>query len=248
MPGLLLQALIHVAAPGHTLFSVVALCLIGGYCLSAAFPASQSRDAALAAALVINLMMFLNYFSLPSAGAPGSPRTLWASARDAAAFGAFETSVNSVRYVDDIARVTLQELIEFTPEDRPVLIVTTNVHRVEWFLNWRIARYYMPRHDIWVVSDRERLREQSTSGGIASLKTLRESRCACRFPGWAESYGCWSPEVRSTRSWLACRGLSQAVVFCTWMLPRPPRLSECSITSLFPSKWLHREVYHNGIQ
>jgi hypothetical protein len=153
MPGLLLQALIHVAAPGHTLFSVVALCLIGGYCLSAAFPASQSREAALAAALVLNLMLFLNYFSLPAAAEAGSPRTLWTSARDAAAFGTFETSVNSVRYVDDIARVTLQELREFTPQGRPVLIVTTDVHRVEWFLNWRIVRYYLPGQDIWVVSD-----------------------------------------------------------------------------------------------
>jgi hypothetical protein len=153
MPGLLLQALIHVAAPGHTLFSVVGLCLIGGYCLSAAFTTASLRETALTAALVINLMLFLNFFSLPSARVPGSPRSLWTSARDAAAFGTFETSLNSVRYVDDIARITLQELEQVTPDNRPVVIVTTDVHRVEWFLNWRIARYYLPLHHFWIVTD-----------------------------------------------------------------------------------------------
>jgi hypothetical protein len=157
MPGLLLQALIHVAAPGHTLFSIPALCIIGG-CFLSTVP-GQSRDVFMSAALVINLLLFLNYVPLPAADA-NAPRSLWRSVRDAAAFGTFETSLDSVRYVDDIARLTLREIKELTPVDRPAVIVTTDVHRVEWFLNWRIARYYVPEQDIWVVTDQGAMRAE----------------------------------------------------------------------------------------
>src|SRR5437870_10493292 len=46
VPGLIVQALVHVGAPGHTLFSVAALCVLGGYILSFV----QGRDLVLAAA------------------------------------------------------------------------------------------------------------------------------------------------------------------------------------------------------
>src|SRR5262249_41124886 len=50
VPGLTIQALVHIGAPGHTLFSVVALCVIGGYILSLA----RQRGLFVAAALVLN--------------------------------------------------------------------------------------------------------------------------------------------------------------------------------------------------
>jgi hypothetical protein len=155
LPGLLLQAAIHVAAPGHTLFSVVALCIVGGYVLTEAFPNAGSREIALAGGVLLNAMFFLNYFPLPTPAQPGAPRSVWASARDASAFGVFETSINSIRYVDDVARITLTEIRDLTPENRPVVIITTDIHRVDWFLNWRIVRYYLPSCEIWAVDDQQ---------------------------------------------------------------------------------------------
>src|SRR5215468_8380284 len=60
--GLIAQALVHIGAPGHTLFSVAGLCVLGGYVLSL-IPA---RDAMLSAALVLSVMLFLDFFPLPN--------------------------------------------------------------------------------------------------------------------------------------------------------------------------------------
>src|SRR6516225_2946940 len=62
VPGLIIQALVHVDAPGHTLFSVAALCVLGGYLLSLV----RGRDFALAAALLVNAIFFLDFFELPA--------------------------------------------------------------------------------------------------------------------------------------------------------------------------------------
>src|SRR5215831_13227062 len=60
VPGLFVQALNHIGAPGHTLFSVAALCVLGGYFLSL----TPARDIVLGAALVLNTMFFLDFFEL----------------------------------------------------------------------------------------------------------------------------------------------------------------------------------------
>src|SRR5262245_23570990 len=65
VPGLIVQALVHVAAPGHTLFSIPVMCVVGAYILSRV----QLRDWILPAALVLNVMLFLNYLSLPAEAA-----------------------------------------------------------------------------------------------------------------------------------------------------------------------------------
>src|SRR5439155_24365478 len=62
VPGLTLQALIHIGAPGHTLYSGPALCVLGGYVLSFI----RGRDLVLASVLIFNVMLFLDYFPLPA--------------------------------------------------------------------------------------------------------------------------------------------------------------------------------------
>src|SRR5205085_1604539 len=48
---------------------------------------------------------------------------------------------------------TLQELRRFTPTGRPSVVVSTDLAKRNWFLNWRILRYYEPNREIWSLSD-----------------------------------------------------------------------------------------------
>jgi len=145
VPGLFIQALVHVDAPGHTLFSVAALCVLGGYVVSL-IPA---REFALGAAVLVNAMVFLDLFPLP-AGAVNTP-TRTPSIKNAVLFGSFEASLGMVRGLDDITRTTLKEIEEFTPKDRPSIIISTNTPVDQWFMNWRIGRYYLPEMDFWIL-------------------------------------------------------------------------------------------------
>jgi hypothetical protein len=144
-PGLVVQALVHIGAPGHTLFSVAALCVLGGYVLSLA----PARQTVTAAALVFNVMLFLDFFSLP-ANAVNTPDRA-PSLKNAMLFGTFESSIGQVRWLDDVTRTTLNEIEQFTPKDRPSIIISTNTYVSQWFMNWRIGRYYLPAREIWIL-------------------------------------------------------------------------------------------------
>ncbi len=149
VPGLIIQALIHIGAPGHTLFSVPAFCILGGYILSLI----RGRDVVLASALVFNVMLFLDYFPLP-AGAE-DPLTRGApSMKNALIFGTFESSIGQVRFLDDVTRVTLKEIREFTPADRPSIVISTDMPYDQWFMQWQVGRYYLPGQDFWVLSSK----------------------------------------------------------------------------------------------
>jgi hypothetical protein len=145
VPGLIVQALIHVAAPGHALASVVALCVLGGYAISLA----RLRDALLGCALVISAMVFLGFFSIP-AGVTNSPNEI-PSFKNALLFGTAETSISVLRGIDDMNRTTLKELAEFTPADRPSIIIASDHYEQQFFMNWRVARYYVQERDIKVI-------------------------------------------------------------------------------------------------
>jgi hypothetical protein len=113
----------------------------------------QTRDLFVGVALVVNTMLFLGFFSLPAAAESTGGI---ASLKNAFLFGAFETSIGELRYQDNIARNTLAELQQFTVADRPLVIVSSDAVVRDWFLNWRIARYYLPKQDIWVMVDLQR--------------------------------------------------------------------------------------------
>jgi 4-amino-4-deoxy-L-arabinose transferase-like glycosyltransferase len=143
LPGLVVQALFHIASPGHTLFATPVWCIAGGYALAAA---GRFRDALLAIAITINVALFLNV--VPLGEAPPSDATrwekIWTRLSNAVAYGTFETSIDRLRWWDERAEVTLQELRKFSVTDRPAVIVALNGTETEFdFMNWRVASYYM---------------------------------------------------------------------------------------------------------
>jgi hypothetical protein len=189
VPGLTLQALIHIGAPGHTLFSVPALCMLGGYVLSCI----RGRDLVLASALIFNVMLFLDYFPLPPAAGESLSRGT-PSIKNAILFGTFESSLGQVRWLDDVTRTTLKEIEEFTPPDRPSLIITTDAYVNQWFMNWRIGRYYLPKQDFWVLYDGEKRRVEHLRRDV--LIEMRNSN-PLRVPIFREGRILWLIEPGS---------------------------------------------------
>ena len=156
VPGLFVEAILHVANPGHTLFSVPALCLVGSASIGAAAgwlsrsDPSQIAEISLVAALLVSVLLFLNYYPLPPATATHG---LLQSIDNAIAYATFETSISSVRDMSNLTRETLKELSAMTPTNAHWMIVTSDVYEKNWFTNWRIIRYYAPQADIWVMAD-----------------------------------------------------------------------------------------------
>lgn len=154
VPGLVFQGLIHVAAPGHILFSVPVWCVVGGYALAVALNRIRARtgirllEVAISTVLIFNIMTFMNFFPMPVADA-SAPSTVTSRLTNVLTFAMTETSVGQLRSMDNVADVTLQEIRQWTPEGRPVVLVTVDTHQVRWFLNWRIARMYLPEAPIW---------------------------------------------------------------------------------------------------
>jgi 4-amino-4-deoxy-L-arabinose transferase-like glycosyltransferase len=158
IPGLVVQALIHVAAPGHTLFSIPALCLIGGYVLQAAIKRPESGHWFLAVSVAVSVMLFMNVIPLPAAGSPGG-------LSDAVAVGTFESSLANIRWLDDIHGGSLAEVEAHRSANPNHVIIAQDVQRREWFLNWRIARFYYPEEDIRVLADQKNPPEVFTVRG-----------------------------------------------------------------------------------
>jgi hypothetical protein len=143
VPGVILQLSVHFSEPGHTLFSVTALCLIGG-CMLASAP---GRNVAAGAALVLNVMVFFNCFELKAAPAQKSGPSLINAMR----VGAYESSIKSIRYMDAVTRDALAEINKYIPSEGPSVIITTDSFVDRWFMNWRIGRYYLPNREFWVL-------------------------------------------------------------------------------------------------
>jgi hypothetical protein len=166
LPGVILQTFTHFDAPGHTLFSIVALCMLGGHLLSAV----HSRNLLTAIVLALNVMLFFNFLGLPNVAAKDGPPSL----KRAIQVASFESSVGWVRQMDGVTRDALAEIEKYTPLDRPSIVVTTDGFVDKWFMNWRIGRYYLPNRDFWVLSEKqgkksiERVRRNKTLESIAT--------------------------------------------------------------------------------
>jgi hypothetical protein len=164
VPGLIAQALIHVDATGHTLFSVPAFCLFGAYVLRTGLQHWEAADTGLVVAAVVSVMLFMNFVPLPPPGSPGG-------VLDAFAVATFESSLEGVRWLDDIHGSSLREIREFTPADRTVVIIGQDVvQQSNWFLNWRIARYYLPETDIRTAAPQKKPAEtMAVRGSISEI-------------------------------------------------------------------------------
>lgn len=159
VPGLIAQALLHVAAPGHTLFSIPGFCLLGAYVLKTGLQRWQLADTGLAVSAVASVMLFLNFVPLPPAGSPGG-------LRDAFAFATFESSLESIRWLDGIHGDSIKAVRALAAPDRKTVLVGQDaVQNAEWFLNWRIARYYFPDADIRMVATQKKPGETAVVHG-----------------------------------------------------------------------------------
>jgi hypothetical protein len=139
----------------------------------------------LSAALVLNAMLFLDFFPLPNGVTAAARRA--PSLKNALLFGTYESSIGMVRSLDEVTRSSLEEIRDFTPVDRPSIIVTTDADGDQWFLHWQIARYYLPKQDLWVLSNngqqkraehvrRDQLIEARNQGVPLTVPVLREGR------------------------------------------------------------------------
>jgi hypothetical protein len=172
LPGLALQVLVHGAAPGHTLFSIPALCLVGahvvalaGKYMSTAADSFQLRETWISVVLVLSVMLFLNFFPSPRSAAETASSPSGPSVTNVIAYALDEASLAGVRSMDNIAFATIEEVRRFTPADRRSIVVTMDQARKTWFLNWRILRYYEPTRQIWALDDQ--------SQPPAALRVLR---------------------------------------------------------------------------
>ena len=145
VPGLVVQLLIHIASPGHTLFATPVWCLMGAYVI---FATGRYRDTILAIAAAVSASLFLNLIPL---GYPAPPEAspiekTFISIRNSIAFGTFETSQDRLRWWEEMAEVSMQELSKFSASNRPNVIVALNGNEEEFdFVNWRVVSYYADR-------------------------------------------------------------------------------------------------------
>lgn len=155
VPGMLVQAIVHVGAPGHTLFSVAALCVMGGYVMASTWEslshqlASRFRIITAGATVAFNVLLFFNAIPFPAAR-PGQDiyRALFE--------GVNQTTFEDLRGSNELSESSIRELKELVQSDRPSVIVSTLGSPQHFrFLNSRIASYYIGDRDLWVVGDEE---------------------------------------------------------------------------------------------
>jgi hypothetical protein len=152
------------------------LCLVGAHVVVTAgkyftgeSDSFQVREAWFVGALAVNVMLFLNVLPMPSAESKPGDRP---SIVNTLVFALNEASFGSVRSMDGVAFATLEELRRFTPESRPSVIVSSDLAKRTWFLNWRILRYYEPQREIWSIADDARPRSALRVKRYGSLESV----------------------------------------------------------------------------
>jgi hypothetical protein len=116
----------------------------------------RHRDAVLALAASVSSALFLNVVPAGYPPAPDAPplERAWTSVKNSIAFGTFETSLERLRWWDEMAEVSIQELSRFAVPDRPNVIIMLNGNDAEFdFVNWRVVSYYLNDRPLWVLLD-----------------------------------------------------------------------------------------------
>lgn len=160
-PGIVAQALLHVAAPGHTLFATPAICLVGGQVVTRAIKELSVRHAPVlqasvaAVAVLLNLFVFFNGFSFKFPLPPSAGEYV-RMVRDAFADGVYETTFENLRSNNELSESAIGKIRNLSASDRPVVLISTEGSSKHFrFLSWRIASYYVDDRDFWVVADEQ---------------------------------------------------------------------------------------------
>jgi hypothetical protein len=163
-PGILAQGLFHAAAPGHTLFSIPVFCLIGGNVLSILIPqvrtglspAMAVSGLVFLTAIALNAFIFFDPLNLPHKvlAIDAAPfLTIKAGLAD----GLYQTSARNLRDADEFTKKSIQETKRLVADGTCTVIVASEGTAKHFnFLNWRIASYYFPKLDLWIVADEQR--------------------------------------------------------------------------------------------
>jgi hypothetical protein len=152
VPGLLAQLLVHIAAPGHTLFATPVWCAMGALFIH---QTGKYRNGILGLAAAVSAAIFLNVVPTGYPPPPDAPplERAWTSMKNSIAYGTFETSFDRLRWWDEMAQVSIQELRQLRAPDRPNVVVVLNGTEKEFdFVNWRVVSYYL-NDPLWVLMD-----------------------------------------------------------------------------------------------
>jgi hypothetical protein len=149
VPGMVVQALLHVDAPGHTLFSVPALCLVGAGMIRTAGVAFA------APALVLNVLFFFNIVTIKFSP-PVFLGEFGKVVTQAFVGGISYTTFGDLQSNNQLSESSVRDLKRLLADKRPVVIVSTLGSAQYWrFLSARVASYYLADQELWVVGDEE---------------------------------------------------------------------------------------------
>jgi hypothetical protein len=184
-------AIIHVvgglSGPAQTLVYMPAICLIGARMLSGlgqntpAHVGIQAREISLAVALVISVLVFGEFITVPQTAGPeaggGVRRVL-----NIATYSIWETSLGPFRWSSELADTSFWEIGGLAGTDKPtVIIAMEGGEQNPRSVAWRVASYYERHLDIWALNlspSPEALRIRGPSG----LDLLKETPLVIPVP------------------------------------------------------------------
>jgi hypothetical protein len=163
VPHFLINALVHLGSPAHTVATVSATCVAGGLVLEAA---SRQRGvpwrrAAALGGMILSLKLALFFWprQVPQANPTTAFRGL-ASVRDAVSIGVYETSYSRVRYRDNRTAAVLSQIEKLrSGTDRPLLLIWAG----DAIPVWRKLCYYFPSVSVYELIE-DSARQQSGIG------------------------------------------------------------------------------------
>ena len=137
----------------------------------------------MAAALVFNAMLFLDFFPLPVDRGNESLIRGNPSIKNAMLYGTYRVvDGNGARSWTTLTRTTLEgDCRNSLRRTGPSIIISTDTYRDQFFMNWRIGRYYLPKQDFWVLYNNDA--EQKTLEHIRRdvVLEVRKTSRRCRF-------------------------------------------------------------------
>jgi hypothetical protein len=146
VPAFLLNAFIHVAAPGHTLAGIPPLCLLGATCLFGAGNwirdhwQTEVQGALLAGAVLICCLLFFVEYLPVRNDAPVQESRL-RTITDPIRYGMYEASYSNVRWIEQMSELSFAQIKALRSSTQAPVIAVWSRDAVP---AWRKVAYYFP--------------------------------------------------------------------------------------------------------
>jgi hypothetical protein len=155
-PAFLLNAFVHVAAPGHTLAGIPAACVVGAVCLSGAsewirirWQTEVHQGALLAGAvLVCCLLFFVEY--LPARNDRPVEPSMVRSITDPLRYGMYESSYSNVRWIEQMSDLAFRRIQELRSSTQAPVVAVWSRDAVP---AWRKVAYYFPDLPVYTLEE-----------------------------------------------------------------------------------------------